>query len=78
MIIIGSKDELVFFQNPNVGGAMRVDRNQDDTAASFVIGIAIVMLGLLFRYPWVVALGLIFIGYGLVTRYRQRRDKPPD
>jgi hypothetical protein len=57
---------------------MRVDRSQDDTAASIVIGIAIIMLGLLLRYPWVVALGLIFVGYGLVIRYRQRRDKPPD
>jgi len=57
---------------------MRVDRSRDDTTSSFVLGLAIVMLGLVFRYPWVVALGLIFIGYGLVTRYKQRRDKPPD
>jgi len=57
---------------------MRVDRSRDDTTSSFVLGLAIVMLGLVFRYPWVVALGLIFIGYGLVTRYKHRRNKPPD
>jgi len=57
---------------------MRVDRSRDDTTASFVLGLAIVMLGLVFRYPWVVALGLVFIGYGVVARYRQRRNEPPE
>lgn len=57
---------------------MRVDRSRDDTTASFVLGLAIIMLGLVFRYPWVVALGLVFIGFGVVSRFKQRRNKPPE
>ena len=61
-----------------VGGYMRVDRSQDDTTGLFVLGLAIVMLGLLFHYPWVVALGLVILVFGMISRHKQRRNKPPE
>jgi membrane-bound ClpP family serine protease len=57
---------------------MRVDRSQDDTTGLFVLGLAIVMLGLLIHYPWIVALGMVIFVFGMVTRYKHRRNKPPE
>ncbi len=57
---------------------MRVDRSQDDTTGLFVLGLAIVMLGLLFHYTWIVALGMVILVFGMISRHKQRRNKPPE
>jgi len=57
---------------------MRVDRSQDDTTGLFVLGLAIVMLGLLIHYPWIVALGMVILVFGMITRHMERRNKPPE